>query len=160
MVLIFSILVVTGSAFAGNLRVDTVIVEIKGTVTDARFVPAVVKVQPGDVIQFEVREGLHTVTAYHPENRRPLRIPKAATPFDSGLLKPGEIWFLSIDAEGVYDYFCLPHERMGHVGRIFSGSVEGIPAYPADQIPDKALKKIDSLTIGFNKTILINPKRK
>jgi len=125
---------------------DTVTVKVKGTDTNARFVPVVVQVQPGDVIQFVVREGLHTVTAYHPNNRLLLRIPNTAESFDSGLLKAGDTWFLTVETEGVYDYFCLPHERIGHAGRILSGSVKSIPNYPKGQIPEAALKKLNTET--------------
>ena len=125
---------------------DTVKVEVRGTASDARFVPAVVAIKPGDIIRFVVREGLHTVTAYHPENRRPLRMPETAKPFDSGLLKAGDSWLLQIENEGVYDYFCLPHERMGHVGRILSGAVDTIPDYPAIRIPEAARKKLHTET--------------
>lgn len=130
-------------------RTDTVMVEVKGTDTDARFDPSVIEIQPGDVIQFLVHEGLHTVSAYHPDNRRPQRIPETAEAFDSGLLKAGDTWFLKIGTEGVYDYFCLPHERMGHVGRILSGSVQSIPDYPEGQIPEAALKKLNTETTSF-----------
>lgn len=138
------------SAGIGDVqRIDTVKVDVEGTDANARFVPAVVEIQPGDVIQFVVREGLHTVSAYHPENRRPQRIPKNAQSFDSGLLKAGDTWFLRIKAEGVHDYFCLPHERIGHVGRILSGSVPSIPDYPKGQIPEAALTKLNAETTSF-----------
>ncbi|MDZ7805608.1 MAG: hypothetical protein U5K71_00660 [Gracilimonas sp.] len=58
---------------------DTLTVKILGTAEDARFDPVIIQVEPGDVIRFEVIDGLHTVTAYHPDNRRPLRIPNTAT---------------------------------------------------------------------------------
>ena len=131
------------------INADTVAVEIKGTDVDARFNPVVVQVNPGDVVRFIVREGWHTVTAYHPDNRRPLRIPEKAKSFDSGLLKSGDIWFLKIETEGVYDFFCLPHERMGHVGRILSGPVKSSPDYPEGRIPDAVLKKLDTKITSF-----------
>jgi plastocyanin len=114
---------------------DTLKVKILGTAEDARFDPVVLQVQPGDVIRFEVVEGLHTVTAYHPDNRRPQRIPEQAKSFDSGMLTTGQTWFLKLNETGVYDYFCLPHERMGHAGRILVGAIEEIPDYPAGRIP-------------------------
>ena len=161
--LFFCLVSGTGDVWAGALQTDTVTVSVKGsgTGTDARFEPAVVQVQPGDLIKFSVMEGLHTVTAYHPNNRRPLRIPENAEPFDSGLLKPGDSWYLEIKSEGVYDYFCLPHERMGHAGRIVSGSAESIPDYETGPIPEAALHKINSETKIFltNKYQLI-PNRK
>lgn len=123
-----------------SLYIDTVSVEVKGTDEDARFEPAVVNVSPGDILQFVVREGRHTVTAYHPDNRRPLRMPGSVESFDSGLLTSGDVWFLTISHTGVYDYYCLPHERMGHAGRIIAGAVEAKPDYPDEGIPPAVLR--------------------
>jgi plastocyanin len=128
---------------------DTVTVEVKGTDSDARFDPVVVKIKPGDVIQFLVREGLHTVTAYHPENRRPKRIPHSAQSFDSGLMEQGDQWFLTISKKGVYDYFCLPHEKLGHVGRIIAGSFDAPYDYPKAGIPSAVLQKLNTETEQF-----------
>ena len=99
---------------------DTVTVKVIGTHADSRFEPKVVQVRPGDTVRFEVEEGMHTVTAYHPDNRRNLGIPASAVSFDSGALSAGDIWYLGINHEGEYNYFCMPHERMGHIGKIIS----------------------------------------
>ncbi|MEQ8525886.1 plastocyanin/azurin family copper-binding protein [Gracilimonas sp.] len=119
---------------------DTLVVEVTGTGTDAKFVPALIQVNAGDVIRFEVLEGMHTVTAYHPDNRRPLRIPDAASSFDSGMLNKGDVWLLKIDEKGVYDYFCMPHERLGHVGRILVGTKEASAEYDNSLIPKEAAR--------------------
>lgn len=151
-ILFIACLLTTGSIYAtpaDSFETDTLTVEIKGTNVDARFEPTVMNINRGDVIQFVVREGLHTVTAYHPDNRRPLRMPESAKAFDSGLLKQGDVWFLQIADAGVYDYFCLPHERMGHAGRIISGMVRSIPDYPDDRIPEAVLKTINTRTANF-----------
>lgn len=97
---------------------DTITVYVTGTHDDSRFEPAIVEVNSGSVIQFLVKEGMHTVTAYHPDNRRPLGIPKYAESFDSGMLEVGDVWYLTLTAEGEYNYFCMPHERFGHKGQI------------------------------------------
>lgn len=125
---------------------DTLTVKVLGTAEDARFEPVVLQVQPGDVIRFEVVEGLHTVTAYHPDNRRPQRIPEKARSFDSGMLTAGQTWFLTLDEAGMYDYFCLPHERMGHAGRILVGEVNEIPDYPAGRIPASIIEMLNRET--------------
>ncbi len=141
--LLFSCLWIGTEALASqsqNLYMDTVRVEVLGTSENPRFDPVVTKINAGDVIEFVVREGLHTVTSYHPDNRRPLRMPESVESFDSGLLKSGDIWLLNISSAGVYDYFCLPHERMGHAGRIIAGSVDAIPDYPDGDIPKAVLK--------------------
>ncbi|MEL7832896.1 cupredoxin domain-containing protein [Fodinibius sp. Rm-B-1B1-1] len=125
-------------------KIDTVIVEIKGTDTDARFDPVIIEVNTGDVIQFIVREGIHTVTAYHPDNRRPQRIPTSAQSFNSGLMKKGDQWFLTISTEGIYDYFCLPHEKVGHVGRIITGAIDTTLNYPDENMPAVVVQKLNS----------------
>lgn len=146
-IILFITLVLTNeSLYATPIGTDTVTVEVKGTNADAQFEPAVVKIDPGDVIRFVVGEGLHTVTAYHPDNRRPLRMPESAKPFDSGLLKQGDVWFLQIADTGVYDYFCLPHERLGHAGRIISGGVKTIPDYPTEGIPELVSQQLELQT--------------
>jgi plastocyanin len=101
-------------------RPDTVSVKVLGTSSDSRFEPRIVHVSPGDVIRFDVKEGMHTVTAYHPDNRRELGIPEEAASFDSGILTAGQSWLLTITHTGEYNYFCMPHERLGHVGKIIS----------------------------------------
>jgi len=109
---------------------DTVTVKVLGTNADSRFEPQVVRVKPGDIIRFEVEEGMHTVTAYHPDNRRELRIPENAESFDSGILTAGDTWLLTITRPGEYNYFCMPHERMGHVGTIISDKSFQINEHP------------------------------
>jgi plastocyanin len=75
----------------------------------------------------------HTATAYHPANgKHSLRIPEAARPWDSGYLLPGKSFTVTLTAEGVYDYFCQPHEMAGMVGRIVVGRPGGPGAQPFD----------------------------
>lgn len=105
-------------------KVDTMLVKILGTGENARYEPSHLEINPGDVIRFQVQEGIHTVTAYHPDNRRAQRIPEKAESFDSGPLQTGSVWFLQLKKEGVYNYFCRPHEQLGHVGRTIVGSAE------------------------------------
>ena len=64
----------------------------------------------------------HTTTAYSPKNfGRPLRMPKAARPWASDYLLPNETFSVTLTERGVYDYFCIPHEHAGMVGRIIVG---------------------------------------
>lgn len=125
---------------------DTLTVHVLGTAEDARFEPMVIQVKPGDVIKFKVMAGLHTVTAYHPSNRRPQRIPQKADSFDSGILTVGDLWFLKLKEEGVYDYFCLPHERMGHAGRILVGKISEMPKYPLGRIAPSIVEELNHFT--------------
>jgi plastocyanin len=105
---------------------DTVVIDVYGTMEDSRFDPEVAHAEPGSVILFRVHEGVHTVTAYHPANRRDLAIPDGAEPFDSGTLQAGDEWTLRLTAAGEYNYYCRPHERMGHTGRIILGSQQNL----------------------------------
>lgn len=108
------------------------------------FEPAGLLVAPGRTIRWVSRDPVnaHTATAYHPQNGgRPLRIPQAAKPWDSGYLLDGEAFEVTLAEEGVYDYFCLPHELAGMVGRIVvarAGAEPRDPPEAADGLPDAA----------------------
>jgi plastocyanin len=100
------------------------------------FDPVGLFVAPGTIVRWTLDSGVHTATAYHPANGRPLRIPEGAEPWDSGyLLEPGAAFEVTLDVEGVYDFFCRPHEAAGMVGRI----VVGRPAGPALTPPGEEL---------------------
>lgn len=104
------------------------------------FDPVGVFVAPGTTIRWVVRENVHTATAYHPGNgRHSLRIPKRAAPWDSGfLVNPGDHFEVTLTVPGVYDYFCLPHEAAGMVGRIVVGQSGGPGALPFDYFRGEA----------------------
>ena len=94
------------------------------------FGPIGLYVEPGTTVQFEIEAGSHSATAYEG------RIPPKATPFDSGVISTGRFEY-TFDAPGTYDYYCIPHQSMGMVGRI----VVGQPGGPAEDnpIPDGAV---------------------
>ena len=96
------------------------------------FDPVGLRVAPGTAVRWVVEANVHTATAYHPANGgRPLRIPERAEPWDSGYLaEPGEAFEATLAAEGVYDYFCTPHEVAGMVGRIVVGRPGGPGTHP------------------------------
>ena len=52
---------------------------------------------------------------------RPRRIPEKATPWDSDYLLPEEEFSVTLSEPGVYDFYCIPHEHAGMVGRIVVG---------------------------------------
>ncbi len=89
------------------------------------FKPRGLLIQPGQSVRWTNRDSgnSHTSTAYHPADfGKPLRIPRAAKAWDSGFLLPAESFTLRFDVPGVYDYFCLPHEHAGMVGRLIVGA--------------------------------------
>jgi len=102
------------------------------------FDPIGLLVRPGQTVRWICVENVHTVTAYHPSNgNHCLRIPEKAAPWDSGFLQPGGTFEYTFTEEGVYDYFCLPHEGAGMVGRIIAGRPSGPGALPFDYYKGK-----------------------
>jgi plastocyanin len=103
------------------------------------FDPIGVHVQPGQTIRWTNRDpgNSHTVTAYHPATfDRPLRIPVGAKPWDSGYLLPGESFSVTLTVAGIYDYYCVPHEHAGMVGRIVVGSPPAVEVVSGAVEPD------------------------
>ena len=98
------------------------------------FDPVGLWVSPGQTVRWVLHHDVHTTTAYHPTNaRHPLRIPEDAEPWDSGFLVARDAHFdVTFSVEGVYDYYCAPHEAAGMVGRIVVGRPSGPGALPFD----------------------------
>ena len=102
------------------------------------FDPIGVYIEPGHTVRWISEENVHTTTAYHPRNNNhSLRIPENADPWDSGYLQPGDTFEVLLTIEGVYDYFCLPHEAAGMVGRIIVGKPIGPGSLPFDYYKEK-----------------------
>lgn len=121
-----------GLAAALSLRPEAVqageVIEIKMQGRDdgshVWFDPIGILVQPGQTIRWTNRNpgNSHTTTAYSPENfGRPLRMPKAAGSWNSDYLLPDESFSVTFTEQGVYDYYCIPHEHAGMIGRIIVG---------------------------------------
>lgn len=96
------------------------------------FDPIGLAVRPGQLIRWIGEGETHTATAYK------RRIPKDAKPWDSGYLLPGKTFEVRLTVEGVYDYFCRPHQAAGMVGRIVVGDVAAEPDYPDGDVPPAA----------------------
>ena len=110
------------------------------------FDPVGIHVEPGQTIMWINLDpgNSHTATAYHPKNvNRALRIPRGAEPWDSDYLLPHETFSATLTIEGVYDFFCVPHEHAGMVGRIVVGRPGNaeleVSRDGADPIPEIAL---------------------
>ena len=119
----------------GSIRALEVI-EMRSDTMGSRvwFDPIGLYVEPGTTVRWIVRENVHTTTAYHPRNdHHPLRIPDTAAPGDSGfLVHTGDHFDVTLSEPGVYDYYCMPHEAVGMVGRIVVGKSLGPGAEPFD----------------------------
>jgi plastocyanin len=105
----------------------------------AWFDPIGLYLEPGRTVRWIVERDAHTSTAYHPANdKHALRIPEKAKPWDSGfLMEKGAKLEVTLTVEGVYDYFCLPHEDAGMVGRIIVGKPGGPGTLPFDYFKGK-----------------------
>jgi hypothetical protein len=76
----------------------------------------------------------HSATAYHPSQDKELRIPEAAEPFNSSVFKRlNNRYAFKFTTPGVYDYFCIPHEDVGMVGRIIVKEASGPGTQPVDK---------------------------
>lgn len=111
------------------------------------FDPVGLHILPGQTVRWTNRDAgnSHTVTAYHPDvMARPRRIPEGASPWNSDYLLPDERFSVTFAQEGVYDYYCIPHEHAGMVGRIVVGNPSDVPqASEGDgltPLPDVALR--------------------
>lgn len=100
------------------------------------FEPWGLLVRPGATVRWrnDDKGNSHTTTAFHPANSdHPLRIPEGAKPWNSDYLLPSEGFEVTLTVPGVYDYFCIPHEMAGMVGRIVVAEPgQPPPAEPPD----------------------------
>jgi len=113
------------------------------------FDPAGIHIAPGDTVRWVQLSGFHSITAYHPDNdNHELRIPETAEPWDSDILladypKRGATFEHVFTVQGVYDYFCKPHEMAGMVGRVVVGEPGNGPGTkPFGYAPDKHWKAV------------------
>ncbi len=142
--LAFALLVPATVTAKDPARVFEVRMQMSKDGTRVYFDPAGIHIQPGDTIRWVQVSGYHSVTAYHPANgNHELRIPEDAKPWDSDVLiaqypAPGSSFQHVFRHEGVYDYFCKPHEAAGMVGRIVVGSPGSGPGTrPFDYAPQR-----------------------
>ncbi len=119
------------------------------------FDPIGVLVQPGQTIRWTNRDpgNAHTATAYHPRNaEHARRMPEGAEPWNSDYLLPNESFSVTLTVEGVYDFYCVPHEHAGMVGRIIVGKPGPSPAASVsaqaaggEPLPEIALQAFPSI---------------
>ena len=147
---LIGLLLLTGAAFAQQGG-EGEVVEIRMVTEGANFYfdPVGIHVAPGTTIRFINESGQHTATAYCEGNGKPQRIPDGAECWDSGMLtEQGATFEVTLTEQGVYDYFCIPHEALGMVGRIIVGSAEAyIPPEPTDLLPavQEALPSVEQI---------------
>lgn len=115
------------------------------------FAPWGINVAPGTVMRWRNADpgNSHTTTAFHPQNsQHPLRIPADAKPWNSDYLLPGETFSVMLTVPGVYDYFCIPHELAGMVGRIVVTDPSAAAPIAVDGMADKFPPVADIIRLG------------
>ncbi|WP_458207918.1 plastocyanin/azurin family copper-binding protein [Haladaptatus sp. NG-SE-30] len=123
------------------------------------FHPHVVHVKKGGTVTWKSKSGRHAVVAYHPDIQgKPKRIPKGAKPWDSGAMTSGT-FSRTFEIEGIYDYYCPPHEQMGMIGSIVVGNPDihdqpGLRS-PSNHLPSRVRTKLQELNV-VTKTALRN----
>ena len=124
----------------------------------SHFEPHVVRVTPGGTVTWELESGSHDTTAYHPDNDQPQLVPDGATAWDSSLLsEAGATFEHTFETEGVYHYYCTPHESVGMIGSVIVGEPDahGQPALedpPADK-PEAVRTKLEELNAMCNEAL-------
>ncbi|WP_323012733.1 cupredoxin domain-containing protein [Castellaniella sp.] len=114
------------------------------------FRPRGLLIQPGQLVRWVNQDAgnVHTTTSYDPSNKKPQRIPDGAKGWNSDYLMPGQSFSMTFTVPGVYDYFCLPHEHAGMVGRLIVGTADTAQSPYAGtdaQLPAAALQALPSV---------------
>jgi len=108
------------------------------------FTPAVVWLESGGTIEWAIEGASHSVTAYHPDNDKPLRVPEDAAAFDSETLPAGESFEHTFETPGVYNYYCIPHEGLGMVGVVVVDGPGGGPGMqPISEVSGTAATNLE-----------------
>ena len=145
----------------GTVGEPTATAEVAVNTTDngeSHFGPHVVRVETGGTVEWVLESGSHTATAYHPENDQPQLVPEGSEPWDSGTLsETGETFEHTFDTEGVYHYYCVPHETGGMIASVIVGEPDAHdqPALedpPADK-PDTVRAKLEELNAMCNEAL-------
>lgn len=114
------------------------------------FEPHVVRVTVGGTVSFVNDSGSHSATAYHPDNDQPLLAPEETDGWDSGVLsEAGATFDRTFETEGVYHYYCTPHETSGMLGSVVVGEPDpheqpALEEPPAEK-PDGVRQKLADL---------------
>ncbi|MFW5946846.1 MAG: plastocyanin/azurin family copper-binding protein [Gemmatimonadota bacterium] len=110
---------------AGPPPSDTAVVTMDNRL---RFLPDTIRVVAGAAVRWEnTSDVIHTVTAdpARAVEAANVSLPAEASPFDSGDLRPGEVFVRVFDVPGTYRYVCVPHELAGMVGTVIVEQAAG-----------------------------------
>ena len=138
--------------------VEVAEVDMVSTSDGEHFEPHVVRVTKGGTVRWTNESGTHSTTAYSPENDKPQLMPDGAVAWDSGLFtEEGATFEHTFETEGVYHYYCTPHETMGMIGSVVVGEPDahGQPALeePPEGMHDRVREKITELNAMCNEAL-------
>lgn len=141
-----------GDSHHGEIGTPTDAAEVKMVTENEEnhFEPHVVRVNKGGTVTWTLDSGSHSTTAYHPDNDQPQLIPDGAASWDSGILsEAGATFEQTFETEGVYHYYCTPHETQGMLGSVIVGKPDpekqvALKEPPADK-PESVRKKLSEL---------------
>lgn len=80
------------------------------------FAPAVLQIAPGDSLRFTHADRGHNVQTYDE------MLPPGASGFSGAINEEIEVTF---EAEGIYGFYCRPHQAMGMIGFVLVGDFTG-----------------------------------
>jgi len=130
---------VSGPTDAAEVAVNTARFEDS---TEFHFDPHVTWVTEGGTVTWRLESGTHTATAYHPDNDQPQLVPDGTAAWDSGTMsETGETYSHTFDTEGVYHYYCKPHEQFGMLATVIVGEPH-LDDQPALRLPEDKSEEV------------------
>ena len=130
--------------------------EITMTTTESgyHFEPHVVWVETGGRVSWINESGSHSTTAYHPANEEPQLAPDGAAAWDSGVLSAQDATFdHTFETEGVYHYYCTPHETAGMIGSVIVGQPDPESQPALEEPPSEKAEAVREKLTGLNDTV-------
>jgi plastocyanin len=115
------LVVVAGAAFAWWKATLPVVIQMGDAPAGGYFDPAHVTLSAGTTVRWtNVGDQPHDATNNPTRAMRAgdASYPAGATPFDSGMLSPGQSFTYTFTVPGTYKYVCLPHELGGMTGEV------------------------------------------
>ena len=130
--------------------------EVTMTTTESgdHFEPHVVWIETGGSVTWTNESGNHSTTAYDPENDEPQLVPDGGAAWDSGVLSEQDATFdHAFETEGVYHYYCTPHETAGMIGSVIVGqpAPDGQPAL--EEPPSEKSETVRQKLATLNETV-------
>ncbi len=120
-------------AFAGEATVQELNMGPGGMFV---FAPDLVKVKPGDTVNFAATNKGHDVVSVDG------MIPDGAEPFKAQMNEGLKVTFTK---PGVYVFECKPHAGMGMIGAVVVGDPVNIDKLDAAKLPGKAKQKLQAI---------------